>query len=125
MWLTLYIITELCSHYRQAIMPGSPETLQFSLPNHGDSMLSKMNDLREECRFCDITLILGGPQGSAVQPLQFQGHRVVLAASSDFLRDQFLLHKGRSELSVAVVSSANVAKTLLLSCYTGLLEVLL
>uniref|UniRef100_A0A3Q0R9L1 Zinc finger and BTB domain containing 26 n=1 Tax=Amphilophus citrinellus TaxID=61819 RepID=A0A3Q0R9L1_AMPCI len=97
-------------------------TLQFSLPNHGDSMLSKMNDLREERRFCDITLILGAPQDSAVQPLQFQGHRVVLAASSDFLRDQFLLHKGRSELSMAVVASVNVAKTLLLSCYTGLLE---
>uniref|UniRef100_A0A3B4G1E5 Zinc finger and BTB domain containing 26 n=1 Tax=Pundamilia nyererei TaxID=303518 RepID=A0A3B4G1E5_9CICH len=60
---------------------------------------------------------------STVHPLQFQGHRVVLAASSDFLRDQFLLHKGRSELSVAVVSNVKVAKTLLLSCYTGFLEV--
>uniref|UniRef100_A0AAX7TMD3 Zinc finger and BTB domain containing 26 n=1 Tax=Astatotilapia calliptera TaxID=8154 RepID=A0AAX7TMD3_ASTCA len=104
-------------------MPGCSETLQFSLPNHGDSILSKMNDLREEHRFCDITLILGRPQDSTVHPLQFQGHRVVLAASSDFLRDQFLLHKGRSELSVAVVSNVKVAKTLLLSCYTGFLEV--
>ncbi|KAL4004882.1 wingless-type MMTV integration site family, member 8 [Sarotherodon galilaeus] len=104
-------------------MPGCSETLQFSLPNHGDSILSKMNDLREEHRFCDITLILGRPRDSTVHPIQFQGHRVVLAASSDFLRDQFLLHKGRSELSVAVVSNVKVAKTLLLSCYTGFLEV--
>lgn len=117
------MITELCSYYRQTIMPGCSETLQFSLPNHGDSILSKMNDLREEHRFCDITLILGRPQDSTVHLLQFQGHRVVLAASSDFLRDQFLLHKGRSELSVAVVSNVKVAKTLLLSCYTGFLEV--
>uniref|UniRef100_A0A668RVK9 Uncharacterized protein n=1 Tax=Oreochromis aureus TaxID=47969 RepID=A0A668RVK9_OREAU len=104
-------------------MPGCSETLQFSLPNHRDSILSKMNDLREEHRFCDITLILGRPQDSTVHPLQFQGHRVVLAASSDFLRDQFLLHKDRSELSLAVVSNVKVAKTLLLSCYTGFLEV--
>ncbi|XP_008288346.1 zinc finger and BTB domain-containing protein 26 isoform X2 [Stegastes partitus] len=107
----------------KAIMTSSSETLQFTLPTHGDSMLSNMNILREEGRFCDITLVLGDAQGSTAEPFLFHGHRVVLAASSDFLRDQFLLHEGRAELSVAVVSSVEVAETLLLSCYTGLLEV--
>uniref|UniRef100_A0A669CDV1 BTB domain-containing protein n=1 Tax=Oreochromis niloticus TaxID=8128 RepID=A0A669CDV1_ORENI len=79
-------------------MPGCSETLQFSLPNHGDSILSKMNDLREEHRFCDITLILGRPQDSTVHPLQFQGHRVVLAASSDFLRDHTSVPPGLSRI---------------------------
>ncbi|CAG5867356.1 unnamed protein product [Menidia menidia] len=104
-------------------MSGSSDTLQFSLPTHGDAILCKMNVLREENRFCDITLIIGGSSVSAAQTARFHGHRVVLAASSDFLRDQFLLHEEQAELSVGVVSSARVAKTLLLSCYTGLLEV--
>ncbi|KAF1377433.1 hypothetical protein PFLUV_G00200760 [Perca fluviatilis] len=105
-------------------MSSSSDTLQFCFPTHGDSILSKINTLREEQRFCDITLLLGGPQSAtAQQPLLFHGHRAVLAASSDFLRDQFLLHEGRAELSLGIVSSVEVGKRLLLSCYTGLLEV--
>ncbi|XP_069019841.1 zinc finger and BTB domain-containing protein 26-like [Embiotoca jacksoni] len=108
---------------RQTIMSSFSDTLQLSLPTRGDSILGKMNVLREERRFCDITLILAGPQGPNAEPLCFHGHKVVLAASSDFLRDQFLLHEGRAELSVDVVSSAEVGETLLLSCYNGQLEV--
>ncbi|XP_076614846.1 zinc finger and BTB domain-containing protein 6-like [Chaetodon auriga] len=104
-------------------MSSSSDTLQFRFPTHGDSILSKINALREEQRFCDVTLVLRSPRGATVQPLHFHGHRVVLAASSDFLRDQFLLHEGLAELSVGVVSSVEVGKRLLLSCYTGLLEV--
>ncbi|XP_047426166.1 zinc finger and BTB domain-containing protein 12-like [Mugil cephalus] len=105
-------------------MSSPSDVLRFSLPTHGDAILGKMNALREEHRFCDVTLILGGPQwGPAARPLCFHGHRVVLAASSNFLRDKFLLHEGRAELSVGVVSSAMVAKALLVSCYTGRLEV--
>lgn len=118
---------KLCTKYSfkssQIIMSSSSDTLQFHFPTHGDSVLSRMNALREEHRFCDITLLLGGPRGAAAQPLRFHGHRVVLAASSDFLRDQFLLHEGRAELRVGVVSSVEVGERLLLSCYTGLLEV--
>ncbi|XP_068561925.1 zinc finger and BTB domain-containing protein 26-like [Cebidichthys violaceus] len=104
-------------------MSSSCDTLRFCFPTHGDSILSKINALREEQRFCDITLLLGGPQGATAPPLHFHGHRAVLAASSDFLRDQFLLHEGRAKLSVGVVSCVEVGKSLLLSCYTGLLEV--
>ncbi|XP_068430833.1 zinc finger and BTB domain-containing protein 26-like [Clinocottus analis] len=104
-------------------MPSSSDTLRFRFPTHGDSILSKINALREEQRFCDVTLLLGAPQGAAVPPLHFHGHRAVLAASSDFLRDQFLLHEGRAKLSVGVVSRVEVGKRLLLSCYTGILEV--
>ncbi|MEQ2281914.1 hypothetical protein AMECASPLE_035207, partial [Ameca splendens] len=108
---------------REIIMSSSSDSLHFSLPTHGDSVLHKMNALREEHRFCDITLILGSLNTSASQPVHFHGHRVVLAASSDFLRVQFLLHKDQAEMSVSAVSSVRVAKMLLLSCYTGLLEV--
>ncbi|XP_054896470.1 zinc finger and BTB domain-containing protein 26-like [Poeciliopsis prolifica] len=104
-------------------MSSHCDTLYFSLPGHGNSVLHKMNALREDRRFCDITLIFGSPNTTADQSVHFHGHRVVLAASSDFFRDQFLLHEDQAEMSVAAVSSARVAKTLLLSCYTGLLEV--
>uniref|UniRef100_A0A8C4ZMH4 Zinc finger and BTB domain containing 6 n=1 Tax=Gadus morhua TaxID=8049 RepID=A0A8C4ZMH4_GADMO len=88
------------------------------------AIFTLMNSLRQERRFCDVTLILGGPGGPAAPPpLRFHGHRVVLAASSDFLRDKFLLHEGRSELCVGVVPHVEVGRRLLLSCYTGLLEV--
>nr|XP_046188235.1 LOW QUALITY PROTEIN: zinc finger and BTB domain-containing protein 26-like [Oncorhynchus gorbuscha] len=95
------------------------DTLQFrfSSPVHDDSILQKMSLLREDRRFCDVTLVLGS--GS----FRFPGHRVVLAASSAFLRDQFLLHEGSRELLVTVVPSAEVGHRLLLSCYTGHLEV--
>ncbi|XP_034048024.1 zinc finger and BTB domain-containing protein 26-like [Thalassophryne amazonica] len=104
-------------------MSGSSSTLQFCFPTHGDAILCKMQALREERRFCDVTLVLGALQGPATQLHYFHGHRVVLAASSDFLRDQFLLHEGQSQLSVHVVPSVEIGKRLLLSCYTGLLEV--
>ena len=104
---------------------SSSDTLRFSFDAYGDSVLGRMNSLRQERRFCDATLILGGPGGPAAPPpLRFHGHRVVLAASSDFLRDKFLLHEGRSELCVGVVPHVEVGRRLLLSCYTGLLEVL-
>ncbi|KAL0965828.1 hypothetical protein UPYG_G00286270 [Umbra pygmaea] len=98
---------------------SSSDMLQFhfSSPAHDDSILLKMNRLREDHRFCDVTLVLGS--GS----FRFSGHRVVLAASSAFLRDQFLLHERSLELPVAVVPSAEVGRRLLLSCYTGFLEV--
>uniref|UniRef100_A0A4W5J912 Uncharacterized protein n=1 Tax=Hucho hucho TaxID=62062 RepID=A0A4W5J912_9TELE len=90
---------------------------RFSSPVHHDSILQKMSLLREDRRFCDVTLVLG------LGSFRFLGHRVVLAASSAFLRDQFLLHEGSRELLVTVVPSAEVGRRLLLSCYTGHLEV--
>ncbi|XP_064165671.1 zinc finger and BTB domain-containing protein 26-like [Anguilla rostrata] len=94
-------------------MTPSSDVLQFRFAGHGDTVLEKMNILREDRRFCDVTLILGG--------FRFPGHRVVLAASSAFLRDQFLLHDTR-ELQVSVLPSADVGRRLLLCCYTGVLE---
>uniref|UniRef100_A0A3Q2QKZ9 Uncharacterized protein n=1 Tax=Fundulus heteroclitus TaxID=8078 RepID=A0A3Q2QKZ9_FUNHE len=104
-------------------MSSCSDTLRFSLRAHGDSVLHKMNALREEHRFCDVTLILGSANASSGRSVHFRGHRVVLAASSDFLRDQFLLHGEQAEMSLVAVSCVRVAETLLLSCYTGLLEV--
>ncbi|XP_066580855.1 zinc finger and BTB domain-containing protein 12 [Amia ocellicauda] len=90
------------------------EVLRFRLPGHGDATLRNMNTLRTRQRFCDITIVANDNQ-------KFRGHKVVLAACSPFLRDQFLLNPS-SELQVSLLHSSSIVCELLLSCYTGLLQ---
>lgn len=94
-------------------MTSAYDVLRFQLPGHEAATLRSMNQLRTEERFCDVTVLADG--------LKFRGHRVVLAACSPFLRDQFLLNPG-SELQVSLMHGPRVVSDLLLSCYTGLLE---
>ncbi|XP_015222045.1 zinc finger and BTB domain-containing protein 26-like [Lepisosteus oculatus] len=89
------------------------DMFHFTFGTHGDSVLQRMNMLREERRFCDVTLRISNSE--------FHGHKVVLAASSPFLRDQFLLHESR-EVNVSVLQNAEIGRRLMLSCYTGVLE---
>ncbi len=74
--------------------------MSFRLPGHGDTTLSNMNVLRTQQHFCDVTIVAGGRR-------MFRGHKVVLAACSVFLRDQFLMNPS-SELQVkpSVVKSS-------------------
>lgn len=69
--------------------------LCFRLPGHGDMTLKHMNSLRTRQHFCDITIVASDKQ-------TFKGHKVVLAACSPFLRDQFLLNP-HSKLQVVCV----------------------
>uniref|UniRef100_A0A3Q4BIW2 C2H2-type domain-containing protein n=1 Tax=Mola mola TaxID=94237 RepID=A0A3Q4BIW2_MOLML len=68
--------------------------LQFRFATFGDSMLQKMNLLRHQRRFCDVTV--------RINQLEVPGHKVVFAAGSSF--------------------KTEVGRQLLLSCYTGQLE---
>ncbi|XP_034560050.1 zinc finger and BTB domain-containing protein 12-like isoform X2 [Notolabrus celidotus] len=90
------------------------ERLCFRLPSHGDTTLKHMNSLRTRQHFCDITIVASNNQ-------TFRGHKVVLAACSPFLRDQFLLNPS-SKLQVSMLYSATVVCDLLQSCYTGVLQ---
>ncbi|MEQ2207555.1 Zinc finger and BTB domain-containing protein 12 [Xenoophorus captivus] len=90
------------------------ETVCFRLPGHGDTTLKHMNSLRFRQHFCDITIVASNNQ-------TFKGHKVVLAACSPFLRDQFLLNPS-SRLQVSVLYSSSVVCDLLQSCYTGMLQ---
>ncbi|KAG5843053.1 hypothetical protein ANANG_G00184410 [Anguilla anguilla] len=90
------------------------EVLCFRLPGHGDATLRNMNSLRSRHHFCDVTIVASDRQ-------TFRGHKVVLAACSPFLRDQFLLNPS-SELKVSVLHSSSVVCELLQSCYTGILQ---
>ncbi|XP_067352839.1 zinc finger and BTB domain-containing protein 12-like isoform X1 [Channa argus] len=90
------------------------EMLCFRLPGHGDLTLKHMNSLRSRQHFCDITIVASNNQ-------IFRGHKVVLAACSPFLRDQFLLNPS-SKLQVSMLYSSSVVCDLLQSCYTGVLQ---
>ncbi|KAG8005223.1 Zinc finger and BTB domain-containing protein 12 [Nibea albiflora] len=90
------------------------EMLCFRLPGHGDTTLKHMNSLRSRQHFCDITIIASNNQ-------TFKGHKVVLAACSPFLRDQFLLNPS-PKLQVSMLYSSTVVCDLLQSCYTGILQ---
>ncbi|XP_029018316.1 zinc finger and BTB domain-containing protein 26 isoform X2 [Betta splendens] len=88
--------------------------LQFRFATFGDSMLQKMNLLRHQRRFCDVTV--------RINQLEVPGHKVVFAAGSSFLRDQFILQQDSGEVQITMIQEAEVGRQLLLSCYTGQLE---
>ncbi|XP_076587786.1 zinc finger and BTB domain-containing protein 26 [Chaetodon auriga] len=88
--------------------------LQFRFTTFGFSMLQKMNLLRHQKRFCDVTI--------RINQLEVPGHKVVFAAGSSFLRDQFILQQDSREVQISMMQEAEVGRQLLLSCYTGQLE---
>ncbi|XP_041867896.1 zinc finger and BTB domain-containing protein 12-like [Melanotaenia boesemani] len=90
------------------------DVVRFRLPGHGDTTLRHMNSLRSRQHFCDITIVASNNQ-------IFKGHKVVLAACSPFLRDQFLLNPS-PKLQVSMLYSSSVVYDLLQSCYTGVLQ---
>ncbi|XP_052439789.1 zinc finger and BTB domain-containing protein 12-like isoform X3 [Carassius gibelio] len=91
------------------------DVVSFRLPAHGDTALSNMNFLRTQQHFCDVTIVAGGRR-------MFRGHKVVLAACSAFLRDQFLLNPSAELQQVSMLHSSAVVFELLQSCYTGMLQ---
>ncbi|CAM4711548.1 unnamed protein product [Caretta caretta] len=95
-------------------MAPARDRLHFRFPGYGDGVLRRMDQLRAQRRFCDVTV--------QVNELRVPGHRVVFAACSPFLRDQFLLSDS-PEVSVSLLQSPAIGRQLLLSCYTGCLEV--
>uniref|UniRef100_A0A8C9NTX6 Zinc finger and BTB domain containing 6 n=1 Tax=Serinus canaria TaxID=9135 RepID=A0A8C9NTX6_SERCA len=82
----------------------------FEVEKEGDSM----NLLRQQNLFCDVSIY--------INDTEFQGHKVIFAACSTFMRDQFLLNQSR-QVRITILQSAEVGRKLLLSCYTGALEV--
>ncbi|KAM9325310.1 zinc finger and BTB domain-containing protein 6 [Gastrophryne carolinensis] len=90
------------------------DVLYFRFEQQGDRILHKMNLLREQELFCDVCIY--------INESEFHGHKVVLAACSAFMRDQFLLNQSR-QVHITILQNAEVGQKLLHSCYTGILEV--
>ncbi|XP_062446874.1 zinc finger and BTB domain-containing protein 6 [Rhea pennata] len=95
-------------------MACDSEVLRFQFAQQGDAVLQRMNLLRQQNLFCDVSVY--------INDTEFPGHKVILAACSAFMRDQFLLTQSR-QVRISILQSAEVGRKLLLSCYTGALEV--
>ncbi|XP_064027659.1 zinc finger and BTB domain-containing protein 6 [Pogoniulus pusillus] len=95
-------------------MAADSEVLHFQFEQQGDAVLQKMNLLRQQNLFCDVSIY--------INDTEFQGHKVIFAACSTFMRDQFLLNQSK-QVRITILQSAEVGRKLLLSCYTGALEV--
>uniref|UniRef100_A0A8C3CRS5 Zinc finger and BTB domain containing 6 n=1 Tax=Cairina moschata TaxID=8855 RepID=A0A8C3CRS5_CAIMO len=95
-------------------MAADSEVLHFQFEQQGDAVLQKMNLLRQQNLFCDVSIY--------INDTEFPGHKVIFAACSTFMRDQFLLNQSR-QVRITILQSAEVGRKLLLSCYTGALEV--
>jgi hypothetical protein len=76
--------------------------LQFRFSSFGDSTLHKMNLLRQQRRFCDVTV--------RIDKLEVPGHKVVFAAGSSFLRDQFILQQESREVQINMSQEAEVGR---------------
>ncbi|XP_042334234.1 zinc finger and BTB domain-containing protein 6 isoform X2 [Sceloporus undulatus] len=95
-------------------MAADSDVLHFHFDQQGDSVLQKMNLLRQQNLFCDVSIY--------INDTEFPGHKVIFAACSTFMRDQFLLTQSQ-QVRITILQSAEVGRKLLLSCYTGALEV--
>ncbi|XP_074871400.1 zinc finger and BTB domain-containing protein 6 isoform X2 [Carettochelys insculpta] len=95
-------------------MATDSDVLHFQFEQQGDAVLQKMNLLRQQNLFCDVSIY--------INDTEFQGHKVIFAACSTFMRDQFLLNQSK-QMRITILQSAEVGRKLLLSCYTGALEV--
>ncbi|XP_028571422.2 zinc finger and BTB domain-containing protein 6 [Podarcis muralis] len=95
-------------------MAADSDVLHFQFEQQGGAMLQKMNLLRQQNLFCDVSIY--------INDTEFQGHKVIFAACSTFMRDQFLLTQSK-QVRITILQSAEVGRKLLLSCYTGALEV--
>ncbi|XP_020649096.2 zinc finger and BTB domain-containing protein 6 [Pogona vitticeps] len=95
-------------------MAADSEVLHFQFEQQGDAILQKMNLLRQQNLFCDVSIY--------INDTAFHGHKVIFAACSTFMRDQFLLTQSQ-QVRITILQSAEVGRKLLLSCYTGALEV--
>ncbi|XDB55587.1 hypothetical protein AB1E18_009049 [Capra hircus] len=95
-------------------MAAESDVLHFQFEQQGDVVLQKMNLLRQQNLFCDVSIY--------INDTEFQGHKVILAACSTFMRDQFLLTQSK-HVRITILQSAEIGRKLLLSCYTGALEV--
>ncbi|XP_037735819.1 zinc finger and BTB domain-containing protein 6 [Chelonia mydas] len=95
-------------------MATDSDVLHFQFEQQGDAVLQKMNLLRQQNLFCDVSIY--------INDTEFHGHKVIFAACSTFMRDQFLLNQSK-QMRITILQSAEVGRKLLLSCYTGALEV--
>ena len=98
-------------HSHPNMVSGTETVHYIHLHNSSQSVLEALRTQRREGLFCDVTV--------RIDKLEVPGHKVVFAAGSSFLRDQFILQQESREVQINMSQEAEVGRQLLLSCYTG------
>ena len=70
----------------------SPYTQDLMDCTHSHAVLSKLNDLRSEGLFCDVTIV--------VEDVKFRAHRNILAACSGYFRNALIASQSWSSSQV-------------------------
>ncbi|KAK1787799.1 hypothetical protein P4O66_016284 [Electrophorus voltai] len=81
------------------------KTFTHSSPSHSQELLAKLNVLRSDGHFCDVTI--------RVQGQLFSAHKVVLACCSDFLKAKLSSKLGHRDDDMAGTTGAEADKPVL------------
>ncbi|XP_049777007.1 myoneurin-like isoform X1 [Schistocerca cancellata] len=90
---------------------AADDSMNFSENDHANVVLEKLKAQRDQGKFCDIVLYVGGTE--------FRAHRNVLASCSQYFESILKTHKSIKERLTVTCQSSEIFQSLLNYMYTG------